>query len=211
MLAGAMSGRLVVLASGSGSNLQALLDHGDPLEVVRVVVDRPEAAAVDRAAAAGVAAAMVDVAAYDERTAWERELLAAVAAGEPDLVVLAGFMRLLGPEVVGRWPMINVHPSLLPAFPGPRAVEQALAHGVKVTGATVHFVDEGVDTGPIVAQQAVAVEADDTVASLHARIQPVEHALLPQCAVWQVQQRLRVDGRHVYTPTDAAAVTDRRR
>lgn len=206
-----MSGRVVVLASGSGSNLQALLDHGDPIEVVRVLVDRPRAGALDRAAAAGIAGAAVDFAAYDERAAWDRDLLAAVAAADPDVVVLAGFMRLLSPEIVRRWPMLNVHPSLLPAFPGARAVQQALAHGVKVTGATVHFVDEGVDTGPIVAQQAVAVETDDTVASLHARIQPVEHALLPRCVAWQVRGDLRVDGRHVHTPTDAPAVAGRRR
>lgn len=206
-----MRGRVVVLASGSGSNLQALLDHGDPIEVVRVLADRPDAGALDRAAAAGVPGATVDFAAYGERAAWDRELLDAVAAGDPDVVVLAGFMRLLGPDVVRGWPMLNVHPSLLPAFPGARAVEQALAHGVKVTGATVHFVDEGVDTGPIVAQQAVAVQEDDTVESLHARIQPVEHTLLPQCVAWQLQGRLRVEGRLVHTPTDAPAATGRRR
>lgn len=206
-----MSGRVVVLASGSGSNLQALLDHGDPIEVVRVLVDRPGVGARDRAAGAGVGAAAVDFAAYADRGAWDRDLLAAVAAASPDVVVLAGFMRLLAPDIVRRWPTLNVHPSLLPAFPGARAVEQALTHGVKVTGATVHFVDEGVDTGPIVAQQAVAVAPDDSVASLHARIQPVEHALLPQCVAWQLAGDLRVEGRHVHTPTDAPAAAGRRR
>lgn len=200
-----MSGRVVVLASGSGSNLQALLDHGEPIEVVRVVVDRPGAGALDRAAAAGVDGRVVDYAGFDDRAAWERELLATVGDAEPDAVVLAGFMRLLGPQAVRRWPMLNVHPSLLPAFPGARAVEQALAHGVKVTGATVHLVDEGVDSGPIVAQHAVPVAADDTVESLHARIQPVEHELLPRCVAWQVEGRLEVDGRHVRTPADPVA------
>lgn len=200
-----MSGRVVVLASGSGSNLQALLDHGDPVEVVRVVVDHPRAGALDRAAAAGIPGEVVSFAAYDDRGAWERDLLAAVAAGEPAVVVLAGFMRLLGPDAVRRWPMLNVHPSLLPAFPGPRAVEQAMAHGVKVTGATVHFVDEGVDSGPIVAQAPVTVAADDTVESLHARIQAVEHELLAPCVAWQVTDRLQVDGRRVHTPADPRA------
>lgn len=202
-----MSGRTVVLASGSGSNLQALVAHGDPLEVVRVVVDRSDAGALERAAAAGIPAEVVSFAAYDDRGAWERDLLAAVAAGDPDVVVLAGFMRLLGPEMVRRWPMLNVHPSLLPAFPGPRAVEQAMAHGVKVTGATVHFVDEGVDSGPIVAQEPIAVAADDTVDSLHARIQGLEHGLLPSCVAWQVTGRLHVQGRHVHTPADPLTST----
>jgi phosphoribosylglycinamide formyltransferase-1 len=200
-----MSGRVVVLASGSGSNLQALLGHGEPIEVVRVVVDRPGAGALDRAAAAGVDGQVLDYGSFDDRTAWERDLRAVVAAADPDAVVLAGFMRLLGPETVRRWPMLNVHPSLLPAFPGVRAVTQALAHGVKVTGVTVHLVDEGVDSGPIVAQEPVPVAADDTVASLHARIQPVEHELLPRCVAWQVQGQMQVDGRHVRTPADPSA------
>lgn len=200
-----MSGRTVVLASGSGSNLQALLEHGDPVEVVRVVTDQPDAGALERAAAADVPGEVVSFAAYDDRGVWERDLLAAVAAGRPDVVVLAGFMRLLGPGMVRRWPMLNVHPSLLPAFPGPRAVEQALAHGVKVTGTTVHFVDEGVDSGPIVAQEPVVIAADDTVDSLHARIQSLEHRLLPPCVAWQATGRLLVDGRHVHTPADPLA------
>lgn len=206
-----MSGRTVVLASGSGSNLQALLEHGDPVEIVRVVVDHPEAGALERGAAAGVPGEVVSFAAYDDRGAWERDLGAAVAAGRPDVVVLAGFMRLLSPEMVRRWPMLNVHPSLLPAFPGPRAVEQAIAHGVKVTGATVHFVDEGVDSGPIVAQEPAAIAADDTVDSLHARIQRLEHGLLPPCVAWQVTGRLHIHGRHVRTPADPLASTLARR
>lgn len=197
-----MTGRVVVLASGAGSNLQVLLDHGDPIEVVGVVVDRAGAGAVARAAAAGVPAHTVDFAAYADRDRWERDLADTVAGADPDVVVLAGFMRVLGPATVRRWPIVNVHPSLLPAFAGARAVEQALAHGVKVSGATVHLVDEGVDSGPIVAQQVVAVHADDDVATLHARIQAVEHALLPQCVRWLVEGRLRVDGRHVHTPAD---------
>lgn len=197
-----MTGRVAVLASGTGSNLQVLLDHGDPIEVVGVLVDRPGAGALDRAAAAGVEGRVIDFAAYDARDRWETELVEALAALEPDVVVLAGFMRILGPETVRRWSTVNVHPSLLPAFPGAKAVEQALAHGVKVSGATVHLVDEDVDSGPIIAQQAVPVHPDDEPATLHARIQGVEHALLPQCVRWLVEGRLRVEGRHVRTPAD---------
>nr|MBA2529152.1 phosphoribosylglycinamide formyltransferase [Euzebyales bacterium] len=132
-----------------------------------------------------------------DRAAWEAELAATVAAAGPDLVVLAGFMRILPGAFVARWPTLNVHPSLLPAFPGAHAVREALAYGVKVTGATVHFVVEQVDAGPIVAQQGVAVAPDDTPDTLHARIQVVERRLLPDCVALFCADRLAVDGRHV--------------
>jgi formyltetrahydrofolate-dependent phosphoribosylglycinamide formyltransferase len=190
--------RIAVLVSGSGSNLQALLDHGHlGGRVVLVVADRPGATGLERARAAGVEAGCVDRAAYGDRAAWEAALAAAVEAAEADLVVLAGFMRILSAAFVARWPILNVHPSLLPAFPGAHAVADALEHGVRVTGATVHFVTADVDAGPIVAQQAVPVEADDTPERLHARIKQVEHELLPTAVSLFCRDRLVVDGRNV--------------
>ncbi len=175
--------RLVVLVSGRGSNLAALLDAIDAgrcaATVVAVLADRP-APALERAADRGIATATVPFRRGD-RDAWSAELADAVQAYAPDLVVLAGFMRVLAPSFVGRFRrrILNVHPSLLPAFPGARAPEQALAAGVAITGCTVHLVDEGVDTGPILAQAAVPVAADDDVATLHERIRRAEHRLLP--------------------------------
>lgn len=197
-------GRVVALASGSGSNVQALLDADPPLPVAAAITDRPEAGVRDRMAAAGIPSEVVPRAAHADRAAWEVALARAVAAYAPDVVVLAGFMRILSGAFVARWPVLNVHPSLLPAFPGAHAVADALAHGVKLSGATVHFAAEEVDAGPIVAQQAVAVDPEDTVASLHARIQRVEHALLPQAVAWQLGGRLRVDGRLVHVLADPA-------
>jgi formyltetrahydrofolate-dependent phosphoribosylglycinamide formyltransferase len=188
--------RLIVLASGSGTNLQALLDDPD-LEgaVVGVLSDRADATALQRARAHGITADAVEL--RGDRASWEADLRARVADREPDLVVLAGFMRILSAEFVHRWPTMNVHPSLLPAFPGAHAVEDALAWGVKVAGVTVHFVDEQVDHGPIIAQEAVEVRADDTVATLHARMQQVEHRLLPGAVRAFCADRLHRDGRHV--------------
>lgn len=192
-----MGKRVVVLASGAGSNLDALL--GAELgggRIVGVVTDRA-AGALDRARRAGVPEACVPFSEYEDRGAWAAALEEAIAACAPDLVVLAGFMRILPPPLVSRWPMLNVHPSLLPAFPGAHAVASALEWGVKVTGTTVHFVDEEVDHGPIVAQEAVEIRSDDTVASLHQRIKAVEHRLLPRAVALFCAGRLDVDGRHV--------------
>ncbi|HSK89923.1 MAG TPA: phosphoribosylglycinamide formyltransferase [Euzebyales bacterium] len=188
--------RLVVLASGSGTNLQALLDATDlGGAVVAVVSDKPSAGALERARAAGTAAAAVPLG--RDRAAWEGELIREVDRQDPDLVILAGFMRVLSAGFVDRWPVINVHPSLLPAFPGAHAIEEALAWGVKVTGVTVHFVDEQVDHGPIVAQQAVEVREDDTPATLHERVQAVEHRLLPSVVRAFCAGELKIEGRHV--------------
>jgi phosphoribosylglycinamide formyltransferase-1 len=185
--------RLVVLASGSGTNLQALLDAPDlGADVVAVVSDRNGAGALDRARKHGVSAATVVLG--SDREAWEAELAREVARHDPDLVVLAGFMRVL---FVHHWPMVNVHPSLLPAFPGARAIDEALAWGVKVIGVTVHFVDEQVDHGPIIAQEAVAVLPDDTGETLHARVQQVEHRVLPDAVRAYCAGRLKIEGRHV--------------
>lgn len=174
--------RVVVLASGEGTNLQAILDelHGREIEVVGVAGDRPAAPALARAAELGVATAAFPRDAYPDRAARDAALAAQVAAWEAELVVLAGYMALLDPDLVRRFAgrIINVHPSLLPVFPGLRAIEQALTHGVKVAGVTVHLVDEGIDTGAILLQAAVEVRDGDTVESLHARLRAVEHELL---------------------------------
>ena len=175
--------RLVVLASGEGRTLQALLDAAaDPgygADVVAVGTDRDGVRALDRALAAGVEAFTVRLADHPDRQAWDLALADELLRHEPDLVVCAGFMRILGRPVLERFPqrVVNTHPALLPAFPGAHAVREALAYGVKVTGVTVHLVDDGVDTGPVVAQAAVPVEPGDTEQALHARIQDVEQPL----------------------------------
>ena len=193
-----MGKRLVILASGSGSNAQALLDRDDlGATVAAVIADVDGAPVLERARAAGVEAVCVDRRAYADRSAWESALVDAVQTRAPDLVVLAGFMRILSGDFVRRWPLLNVHPSLLPSFPGAHAVEDALAHGAKVTGVTVHFVVEDVDAGPIVAQAPVPIEPDDTPDTLHARMKAVEHHLLPHAVALFCADRLSVDGRTV--------------
>ncbi len=168
-----------VLVSGEGTNLQALLEAGLP--VVAVASNNTKAKALDRAAKAGIEAAAFPGIEFDSRERRDEEMAEWLAERGVELVVLAGYMQLLAGPFLERFPgrILNVHPSLLPAFPGVRAVEDALAHGVKVTGATVHFVDEGIDTGPIVLQEAVEVREGDTAETLHARIQEIEHRLLP--------------------------------
>jgi len=179
-----VSARLVVLVSGAGTNLQALLDAcRDPAygaAVVAVGADRSGTGGAARAAAAGIATFELPLSAYADRAAWDAALSDAVAAYEPDLVVLAGFMKLTGPAFLSRFGgrTVNTHPALLPSFPGMRGPQEALEHGVKVTGATLFVVDAGVDTGPILAQVAVPVEDDDTTASLHERIKVAERAML---------------------------------
>ncbi|HKS49460.1 MAG TPA: phosphoribosylglycinamide formyltransferase [Amycolatopsis sp.] len=176
--------KLVVLASGSGTLLQALLDAaeqpGYPAEVVAVGADREGVQALARAVRAGVPQFTVRLGDHPDRAAWDKALTEAVDACRPDLVVSAGFLKILGPAFLERFAnrVINTHPALLPSFPGMHAVADALALGVKVTGSTVHFVDAGVDTGPIIAQEAVAVEPDDDEALLHERIKVVERRLL---------------------------------
>jgi phosphoribosylglycinamide formyltransferase 1 len=190
--------RIVVLLSGSGSNLQALIDHSDlGGQIVCVVSDRADAKGLDRARTAGIDAVAVERSGYGQRSEWEEALMSTVAAARPDLVVLAGFMRILSGAFVDRWPTMNVHPSILPAFPGADAVGMALEHGVKLTGCTVHFVVEEVDAGPIISQESVRVEPDDTRAALHARIQTLEHRLLPEAVSLFCRDRLEVDGRQV--------------
>ncbi|WP_216210323.1 phosphoribosylglycinamide formyltransferase [Amycolatopsis aidingensis] len=195
--------RLVVLASGSGTLLQALLDAtgrtGYPATVVAVGTDRPGVEALARAERAGVERFTVRMADHPDRAAWDEALTEAVAAHQPDLVVSAGFMKLLGPRFLDRFPnrVLNTHPALLPAFPGMHAVADAMAAGVKVTGSTVHFVDAGVDTGPIIAQRAVPVEPDDDEAGLHERIKAVERELLVDVVAKLSRAGCTVDGRKV--------------
>jgi phosphoribosylglycinamide formyltransferase-1 len=174
--------RLVVLASGTGSLLQSLLDAavGDyPARVVAVGVDR-DCPAEQIAAAAGIPSYRVAVGDYPDRPAWDDAIAEATGRHGPDLIVSAGFMKILGPVFLAQFPgrVINTHPALLPAFPGAHAVPEALAYGVKVTGCTVHLVDAGVDTGPILAQRAVEVLDGDDAESLHERIKVVERRLL---------------------------------
>jgi phosphoribosylglycinamide formyltransferase-1 len=173
--------RLVVLASGSGSTLQAVLDATAApafgAKVVAAGTDRPGCLAMRRAAEAGVPTFAVALADHPDRAAWDVALADAIASYRPDLVLLAGFMRVLAPATVSRFEMINTHPSLLPSFPGGHAVADALAHGVKVTGVTVHRVDAGLDSGPILAQAAVPVLDGDTEDSLRHRIQAAEKPL----------------------------------
>jgi len=173
--------RLVILASGAGSTLQAFLDAVAAGEldarIVAVGSDRPDCAALQRAEDAGVPTFAVPLRHGEDRALWNSALSDAIAAHEPDLVVLAGFMRVLGAKVVGRFRIVNTHPSLLPAFPGAHAVRDALEYGVRISGVTVHWVDEGLDSGPIIAQAAVAVAPDDTEDTLRARIQDVEKPL----------------------------------
>ncbi|MDQ4129809.1 MAG: phosphoribosylglycinamide formyltransferase [Actinomycetota bacterium] len=194
--------RIAVLASGSGTNLQALLDAvaADPTfggEVVVVASDQAESPALERARAAGIPALAIAFAKHGDRHGWEDSLIEGISPYEPSLIVLAGFMRILSPRFLERWPhrVVNIHPSLLPAFPGPRAVREALEYGVKVTGTTVHLVDEQVDHGPIIAQHTVEVAWDDDEASLHERIKQVEHVLLPAVVKLLCNDRVLVEGR----------------
>jgi phosphoribosylglycinamide formyltransferase 1 len=194
--------RLAVLISGGGSNLAALLDATRTRpdfggEVVVVGADRAEARGLGHAAAAGIPTVVHPFARGGDRAAWERALADDLAAHEPDVVVLAGFMRILSGAFLARWPdrVVNTHPSLLPAFRGAHAVREALAYGVALTGCTVHLVDEQVDHGPILAQRAVHVLPDDTEETLHERIKAVEHALLPACVEALCHDRIRIEGR----------------
>ena len=176
-----MSARLVVLASGVGTTLQAVLDACNDDEfgakVVAVGTDRFGTGAERRAREAGVDVFTVRLEDHPDRAAFDEATAVAIASYRPDLLVLAGYMKILGKRVIGQLPTVNTHPSLLPSFPGAHAVRDALAHGVRVSGVTVHWVDEGIDTGPIIAQAAVPVEPGDTEQDLHARIQNVERGL----------------------------------
>jgi phosphoribosylglycinamide formyltransferase-1 len=184
---------IVALISGRGSNLQALLDAGLPVSAV--IANRADAKGLELAAARGVPARAVEHRAFASREAFDAALAAEMQRFAPRLVVLAGFMRVLTPAFVERYAnrILNIHPSLLPAFPGLDTHARALAAGVKVHGCTVHFVTAELDHGPIVAQAAVRVRADDTAASLAARVLRLEHVLYPRAVRWFIEGRLVVE------------------
>ena len=196
-----MTARLVVLVSGAGTNLQALLDAcADPAygaAVVAVGADRDGIEGLARAERAGVPTFVVRLEDFEQRRDFDEAVRKAIESYGPDLVVLAGWMKVLAASVVTAFPMVNTHPSLLPAFPGAHAVRDALDYGVLVTGVTVHFVDAGVDTGPVIAQRAVDVRPDDDPTSLHERIKVEERALLVDVVGRLVRDGYRIEGRKV--------------
>ncbi|HET6856200.1 MAG TPA: phosphoribosylglycinamide formyltransferase [Streptomyces sp.] len=197
--------RLVVLVSGSGTNLQALLDAIDEnpdlygARIVAVGADRNGIAGLERAERAGLPTFVCRVKDYDSREEWDRALADATAAYEPDLVISAGFMKIVGKEFLARFGgrCVNTHPALLPSFPGAHGVRDALAYGARVTGCTVHFVDDGVDTGPIIAQGVVWIREQDDEAALHERIKEVERTLLVDVVGRLARNGYRIEGRKV--------------
>lgn len=194
---------IAVLISGSGSNLQALIDAQDAERgyVVAVVIsDRPGVRGLERAADAGIPVEVVEWADFGSRTSFTAALCDVADGAGAEGLVLAGFMRVLAPNAIERFPaaIINVHPALLPAFPGANAVEAAIEYGVKLTGVTVHFVDEEVDHGPIIVQEPIGVAAEDDAMSLHSRIQEIEHRLLPEAVSAFARGDLTVQGRYVH-------------
>jgi len=195
--------RLGVLVSGNGTNLQALLDAGAtpdfPAEVAVVISNVGTAYALERARLAGVPSVVVDHRPFPDRTAFEQQLLAVLAEHRVEVVCLAGFLRLLGSTFLSAFPqrVLNVHPALLPAFPGMHGVRQALEHGAKLAGCTVHLVDEGTDTGPILAQAAVPVLSTDDEKTLARRIQMEEHRLYPLVVRLLAEGKVRLEGRVV--------------
>lgn len=199
-----MSLPIGVLASGRGSNLEAIIraiEAGElPAEIKVVISDKKEARALTIATEHRIPAEFIDPKAYPDRVAYDLALADRLKEAGVELVVLAGFMRLLSQAFLDRFPLrvINIHPALLPAFPGVEAQRQAWEYGVKIAGCTVHFVDAGVDTGPIIAQAAVKVEEEDTPETLAQRILVEEHRLLPQVIRWIAEGRVRVQGRRVY-------------
>jgi phosphoribosylglycinamide formyltransferase 1 len=205
-----VDGRIVVLVSGSGSNMEALAAACDdgrvPARVVAVVADR-DCAGIDRATARGIATAVCPPTSFGSREEWSDELRAIVAGHRPDLVVSAGFMRILAPVFVDAFAgrLINLHPALLPAFPGPQAVKDALDYGAKVTGTTIHLIDQQVDHGPILFQEPVEVRPGDTEETLHDRIKDVEHRLLPEACRLLLEAGVRVEGRRTIVYAEGGA------
>ena len=193
---------VAVLASGTGSNLQALLDkvHGrDGIEIVGVASNKQDAQALTRARDAGVETSVFPLADYDDRDARDQAMADWLDAHGVQLVVLAGFMEILSPGFIARFRarIVNVHPSLLPAFPGVRSIEQALEYGVRVTGVTVHFVDEGVDSGPIIMQETFELPYHPDIEGVEERVHEIEHELLPRVVRLIAAGAVEVEGRHV--------------
>ena len=195
---------LGVLCSGRGTNLQSIMaavESGQiPASIGVVLTDKPEAKALERAEKAGIPHAFIDRRAYETRRDFEEQLVAKLRQHDVSLVILAGFMRILSPYFVQQYPgrILNVHPALLPAFPGAHAHRDVLAYGVKVSGCTIHFVDEGTDSGPIILQAAVPVLPEDTEETLAERVLAEEHRLYPRAIELCVKGQLRVEGRHVH-------------
>jgi len=195
--------RLGVLASGSGTNLEAIaqaIDDGDvPATVALVLSDNPDAFALERARRRGIETRVINLRDYEDRPAYDRAIVDALEKAGVDLVVLAGYMKLVAPGFIDAFSgrIMNIHPALLPSFPGEQGVKDALEHGVKVSGVTVHFVDKGLDTGPIIVQEAVPVEEDDDVETLHNRIHLAEYRAYPLAIRLFAQGRLLIEGRRV--------------
>lgn len=196
--------RIAVLASGEGTNLEAILEAEERGEisgrVVLALSDRESAPALERARRRGIEARWLEPRLYRERARYDRALLELLKEARIDLVVLAGFMRLLGAVLVEAFPhrIMNTHPALLPSFPGVSGVADALAYGVKVSGCTVHFVDEGLDTGPVILQEAVPVLQNDSEEMLHRRIKAAEYRLYPRAIELFCRGQLRVEGRRCF-------------
>ncbi|MHB8170185.1 MAG: phosphoribosylglycinamide formyltransferase [Thermincolia bacterium] len=198
-----MSINLGILASGSGSNLQAIMDaceRGDVAARVKVVIsDEVDAYALERARAKGISAIHINPKEFTVKELFEAEIVRVLQEHEVELVCLAGYMRLVGEKLLGAYPqrVLNIHPALLPAFPGLHGQNQAFDYGVRFSGCTVHFVDHGMDTGPIILQAVVPVLTDDTAETLAARILEQEHVIYPQAIQFFAEGRLRVEGRKV--------------
>jgi phosphoribosylglycinamide formyltransferase-1 len=204
--------RIVILISGRGSNMEAIVrccaEQRWPAQIVAVVANKPSAGGLQYAARCGIATAMVDHKAYPQREAFDSELARAIDGFEPDLLVLAGFMRILGAGFVQRYSgrMLNIHPSLLPAFPGLHTHQRALDTGCKAVGATVHFVTPELDHGPIVMQSVVPVRPGDDADALSARVLLTEHVIYPLAVRWFVEGKLRVEGGIVHQADGASQV-----
>lgn len=189
-----------VFVSGNGGNLQAIIDAAiKGVRIAPVVCNNPGAYAVHRARSSGLPVEIVDHRLFSSRFGFEEEIAARLARYSPDLIALAGFMRILSPFFIKRFAgrIMNIHPSLLPSFPGASAVKQALDYGVRHTGCTVHFVDEGVDTGPVVMQSVVSITPEDTEDTLSRKIHKEEHRIYPEAIRLSAEGRIRVEGRKV--------------
>ena len=195
-----------ILVSGSGTNLQAVIDQQEegnlPIEIKLVISNVKTAFALERAARHGIDSRYISHKNFDSREAFDLEVTRMLEEKGVELVILAGFMRLLSSKFVAHWKfhLINIHPSILPAFPGLHAQRQAVEYGVKLSGCSVFFIDEGVDSGPLIIQAAVPVLPEDTEATLSARILKEEHRILPQAIRWIAEGSVRIEGRQVFTP-----------
>lgn len=194
---------IVVLVSGRGSNLQAIIDSIDagrlPAKILCVISDKPDAFGIERAKKHGIEAIPLEYKRFQNKDDYEKELLKILKDKGPDLICLAGYMRIVGKGLISafRHKIINIHPALLPSFPGLDSQKQALEYGVKVSGCTVHFVDEGCDTGPVILQKTVPVLENDTEGSLSARILEKEHVAYPEAIKLIAEGRVRIEGRKV--------------